>query len=63
MAEIIEFRSFDPGRVRKRERPVEDAEILFFTGVRYERASEAVPPIDDPRDTSSGARRSRKRRA
>ena len=46
------------------EGPAESARILFFTGVRYERAAAYVPVTGpEPDDRRAGAARKRKRRA
>lgn len=66
MGDIILFRA-DPSPQRKLqgENPSTGARILFFTGVRYQRASEYIPVTQprDPDDPSVGAARKRRRRA
>jgi hypothetical protein len=69
MGEIVSFRP-QQGQVRKISAAAErtGAEILFFTGVRYERMSESAPPLvlgdsGAPRsDGIGGARGGRRRR-
>ena len=68
MGEIVLFRP-QQGQVRKRSAAAETAgaEILFFTGVRYERMAEARPARmeDDsgaPRSGGIGGARGGKRR-
>jgi hypothetical protein len=50
MATIINFPAAAEGRKDKAERPEGPAQILFFTGVRYERfeAKEMRKPLIDP---------------
>lgn len=63
MGDVILFRqSRQKTRMREGERAPERGEILFFTGVRYQRMGEA--PATTPRPTSDdgiGAKRKRKR--
>jgi hypothetical protein len=50
MATIINFPAAAEGRKEKAERPEGPAQILFFTGVRYERfeVRELRKPVIDP---------------
>ena len=62
MAVVIPFRSARPGRrsVATEPRPGHSAEILFFTGVRYEREAEK-PALPRAEELRRNAPRSRKR--
>ena len=63
MSNILEFR-VTQNRERPDRPPVADdargAEILIFTGVRYERASEPAQPSPDPRPAKSGPGKARR---
>ena len=52
---------FPMRRTPSRERRSGEAEILFFTGVRYQRMSEPAPTGASDDRPSQGARRKRKR--
>lgn len=67
MGELILFRP-RPGRILQKDAPQSrEAQIMFFTGVRYERMIDPPAPADDvhdPRPANGLGRpgRSRKRR-
>jgi len=55
MGEIIAIRA---QKRRSQVAPPGGAEILFFTGVRYQRAvDETPPPLDEPRSPEADGRR------
>lgn len=70
MGEVVSFRKIakDFGRIA-RNGPSADAQILFFTGVRYMRHDDALvaagpsPPQDDSNQGPGHNARKRKRRA
>jgi hypothetical protein len=66
MGDVIQFSERSrPVGARPREREtgtVQTAEIMFFTGVRYQRANEAAPTLPNgDRPSSEGGKSKRKR--
>jgi hypothetical protein len=68
MGEVVSFRAPE-GQVRKSRAAVDaaGAEILFFTGVRYERAADPEPALAEgdsgaPQSGGMGGRRGGRRR-
>ena len=57
MGKLVQFESRGKGGTPPREPPSAEAEILIFTGVRYEREPGTTPP--KPTASSSGGKRKR----
>ncbi|HZY68218.1 MAG TPA: hypothetical protein VFE52_06500 [Devosia sp.] len=57
MGKLVQFERRERGGTAARDPGTPPAEILIFTGVRYERQSDASPP--KPTATSSGGKRKR----
>ena len=57
MGKLVQFESREKGGTAPRETGARQAQILIFTGVRYERDTGANPP--KPTATSSGGKRKR----
>ncbi|HVY51128.1 MAG TPA: hypothetical protein VHA07_06150 [Devosia sp.] len=55
MGKLVQFEKRGKGRLTARPDPPASAEILIFTGVRYERQGSTVPP--KPTTSSGGKRR------
>ena len=55
MGKLVQFESKGKGGTGARERPATDAEILIFTGVRYERQTGTAPT--KPTASSGGKRK------
>lgn len=55
MGKLVQFESRGKGGTATREPPTTEAEILIFTGVRYERQSGTTPT--KPTASSSGGKR------
>jgi hypothetical protein len=51
MGKLVQFQSRKPERAEGRHEPTQSAEILIFTGVRYERERPVAPtkPTTTPR--------------
>jgi hypothetical protein len=51
MGKLVQFQSRKPERAEARHEATQSAEILIFTGVRYEREAPAAPtkPTSTPR--------------
>jgi hypothetical protein len=51
LGKLVQFQNRKPERAEGRNEPTQSAEILIFTGIRYEREAPAVPtkPTSSPR--------------
>lgn len=65
MANILQFPVARPAVARDLIRPgTKTADVLLFTGIRYERVDEAAaPPPKSPKHKRSGVTRSKRKRA
>jgi hypothetical protein len=62
MGDVILFSQRRKPALPARAAEFATAEIMFFTGVRYQRMSESAPtPTSDDRPSSQGGKRKRKR--
>ncbi len=66
MGELLMFRPRRGRSWRSRDPASNGAQIMFFTGVRYERMSEAAPALgtgsSDPKPAAEGKGRARRRK-